>query len=178
MNILAMYEGRQWHCPARVLTHLEDITAALCGQGVELLQLEMPLDPDPAELLSRSAVLISAKDKPIPQYAQPRERNGEPGYAEAPNQLSVEQVEVSTGQWLLLCAGQARLCFAADADDSALVLACRSGDLLWIPQGMHWALVPAPGSSCRWLTLAESDAELNIRPAQRSNLSELQLLDI
>lgn len=178
MNILAMYEGQQWLCPARVLTHLDDITAALSEQGIELLQLEQPLAGEQAELLSQSAAAITAKGMPAPRFSQPQERKGEPGYAEVPSQLSAEQVEISGGQWLLLCTGQARFCFALDASDSALVLACRSGDLLWIAQDMHWALVPAPGSSCRWLAMADSEAALNDSPALRSNLSELQLLDI
>jgi len=178
MNILAMYEAQQWHCPARVLTHLDDISLALDAQGIALLHLELPATENTAELLTQSAALITSQGNSAPGFVLPQQRKGEPGYAQAPSQLDADDVQVSNGQWLLLYNGQARLCFAANAGDSALVLACAPGDLVWLPQDMHWAIAPAAGSCCRWLLLTDSETALNVRPAQRSNLSELQLLDI
>ena len=180
MSILAMYEGGQWHCPARVLTHLDDITTVLAEQGVELMRLATPLATDSAELLNQCAALIVTKGLPGPLVSRMDKRDGVPGYAEVPTQLAAEEVTRSAGKWLLLCAGQARLCVgeAGGVTGRASVLACHVGDLLWLPAGMEWALVPAPSHSCRWLSMASDEAALNDSDPKQSKLSELQLLDI
>ena len=180
MSILAMYEGGQWHCPARVLTHLDDITTVLAEQGVELMQLPPPLSDDAAQLLKQSIALIVAKGLPAPQVSRMEERAGVPGYAEAPSELTAQDITCSAGKWVLICAGQARLCVdAADnVNGRATVLACHAGDLLWLPAGAEWALVPALSRPCRWLNMARDEASLNDHDAIQSNLCELQLLDI
>lgn len=178
MSILAMYEGGQWHCPARVLTHLDDITTVLAERGVELMKLSRPLSEDSAELMSQCAALIAAKGMPEPQFAKWDERKGEPGYAQVPTRLKAEEVKASAGKWLALCIGQARLCMAGKDDLSALVMAFHGGDLLWIPAGMQWALSAAPSSRCQWLSMACDELSLNDSHIEQSNLSELQLLDI
>ncbi|GAA6130148.1 hypothetical protein [Halopseudomonas sabulinigri] len=176
MSILAMYEAGQWHCPARVLTHLEDITAVLIEREVRLLQLPTELPEDRGQLQAAAAQRIADSGLPVPGCATAAELKGEPGYAEVPSRLDAGAVQRSAGQWLLLSAGQARLCLGLA--DQALVLAVRHGDLVWIPPGHEWALVPAAGSACHWLNLAGDEQALNDTPVPGSKLGELQLLDI
>ncbi len=176
MSILAMYEAGQWQCPARVLTHLEDISAVLAERGMRLLQLPAALPDDNAQLQALAEQCIANSGLPVPQCATAAAQQGAPGYAEPPTKLDAGAVLRSAGQWVLLGVGHARLCLGRA--DQALVLAVRQGDLVWIPAGHEWALVPAAGSDCRWLNLAADEHALNDTPAPESKLGELQLLDI
>jgi hypothetical protein len=176
MSILAMYEAGQWQCPARVLTHLEDISAVLAGREMQLLQLPAELPNDNAQLQALAEQCIADSGLPVPKCATAAAQQGQPGYAEPPTKLDAGAALRSAGQWVLLSAGHARLCLGQA--DQALVLAVRQGDLLWIPAGHEWALVPAAGSDCRWLNLAADENALNDTQVSESKLSELQLLDI
>ncbi|MEH6566093.1 MAG: hypothetical protein V7756_12265 [Halopseudomonas sp.] len=176
MSILAMYEARDWRCPARVLTHLEDIGAALSDSGLVLLQLPGPQAETQSEWQAQAQQRIAAQGLPVPQQLAAHQPRGQPGYAATSTQLQADQIRVSVGQWLLLCAGQARFCVSDGAH--ALLLAAAPGDLLWIPAGREWALEPAAGVQCCWLALAAAEPALNDAPPAQSKLSELQLLDI
>jgi len=175
MSILAMYEAGQWQCPARVLTHLDDISVQLAERGLLLAQIAA-LAEDPLQQEHQARDWIAAQGRAIPDTVLAGERQGEPGYVEETTLVPAEAIRRSEGQWLLLGAGQARLCLTKA--DHALILAARRGDLLWLPAGYDWALVPAPGTRCVWLELAAQAQALNDKPVAGSKLGELQLLDI
>lgn len=160
MSFLVIYHQDNLLNPTKLLTHREDILAALeeAGIGYDSVDLSSGLHAgDDARLLQQLQGRFSdypyteiLRLPPVPAYAAPAGEGGEP-----------EQSCAGVGLRLIL-QGKGILCL--HQGQNLYALGCRPGDLVSIPAGVgHWFRQSA-GPECVVVRLAESAADLRCEP--------------
>lgn len=151
MTILAVYQDDELQVPGKVLTHAEDIVPILATAGVSLQTLEQSLPKgrmiSAAQALEISDELLATiRVEQRMEFVEVLTLEGPPGYAEIPvGEGQSEQVLAGDSLWLFL-DGVVTVCI--HHGEKLLVLGCRRGDLLCLPEGIaHWT-VPVTGRQC------------------------------
>ena len=153
MTFLAVYHHDNLLNPVKLLTHREDIVAALEQASISYsfveISPELQADQDDAALLTR---LHERYGEGYP-YIELQKLAAIPNYASA--ERAQAEVEYScTDAGLRLCL-QGTGVFCLNVEDQLLALGCIPGDLLSIPAGIgHWFRQGA-GSDCVIARLAK-----------------------
>ncbi|SDS13547.1 acireductone dioxygenase apoprotein [Halopseudomonas xinjiangensis] len=162
---LAVYDLDNLFYPTKVLTHRDDINAALASSSIACERHESFAALDPSVLESDAGLLAASSEyrtgpstcssvlclAGLPAYVNPSDVVVEP-----------EQRCADAVRWLFV-RGTGQL--AVTSQDSLLVMECSAGDLVALPsQARHW-FRPDPGQSCVILTIAQSAEGLVRRPS-------------
>ncbi|WP_339842880.1 hypothetical protein [uncultured Halopseudomonas sp.] len=181
MSILAVYADSQLQVPIKVLTHLEDILPILTSAGVSLKTVGESI-PDSRTITATQAIEVSGEllatmgVELSQEFAEVLELKGPPGYVEAAaDQQHTEQMLAGDSFWLFL-DGAATLCMHHDG--RLLVLGCRRGDLLELPEGMaHW-LVPVTARHCLIVRIGRYKGALSAGPTGDDIASRYPVLEL
>ena len=167
MTILAVYQDDQLQVPGKVLTHMEDIVPILDAAGVSLHITESSwfkgATVSTAQALDISGELLTTIGvEQSMEFAELLELEGPPGYeAGSDGGGQNEQTLAGDSLWLFI-EGVATMCIHHGT--SLLVLGCRCGDLLSLPEGLaHW-VVPVTGRKCFIVRSARDAGALISRP--------------
>lgn len=180
MNILAVYDHEQLDLPSKVLTHREDIDPLLAALGVQLENLEQlpsitARSTDQQILEAARSSLASSTATAALEHMAVQRVDAAPGYANEPQNSAVEQSFAQQLAWLLV-KGAGVICL--HQHQQLLVLSCRRGDMLLLPEQLaHW-FVASAGQPSLIVHASETQDGLLARPSGSDIAQRYQVLEL
>lgn len=162
---LAVFHLDDLQCPVKVLTHLDDINAALEEADIRCAEEGAALGLDRASQDSDALLLDAAARVLAPEHAwrDVLRMDGLPGYVDA-SEERVEPEAIAAGSvvWHIVRGGGQLVVRIAD---TLAVLECAPGEKISLGAGtLHW-FRPASGQRCIILRTASSAEALERRPS-------------
>ncbi|AQZ95939.1 hypothetical protein ACFSB1_06160 [Halopseudomonas phragmitis] len=177
MTVLVLYAHDQLACPQKLLTHDEDILAALAEQGIGLQRLA------PVELAEQGDWLAAGQQMlreqlPGSDYSagELRSYEGLPAYAEATSQSIEPACQHARPLGWLLLSGAGTLFLQRGTQ--ILAVCCEAGSLLELPADTPLSFVPRVGQGCLLLCLASTPDDLRGQPLTADPFVGLEPLDL
>lgn len=180
MTVLVLYARDQLACPQKLLTHDEDILAALAEQGIGLQRVAPVAPVAPVEQGDWLAVgqQMLREQLPDSDYSagELRSYEGLPAYAEATSQSIEPACQYARPLGWLLLRGAGTLFLQRGTQ--VLAVCCEAGSLLELPADTPLSFVPRVGQGCLLLCLASTPDDLRGQPLTADPFAGLEPLDL